>query len=194
MRNINITLFNGRNIQSNPYLPFNNALRRLVLVQGKDGEELLDILDDVEQFGDDKVIKQDLRELATKYLKVYQYDRTVRFTLLNYTTGAAHGRIKYGVEGGLGAWRKIYNRYVPLADDLQHILIREFIAIKQVTETGVVNLSSEVDRITEFYIKTGESDPLQDKWVKAVIFHNLPDNWVITLSMQLRHAKTVAEM
>ena len=38
-------------------------------MQGKDGEELLDILDDVEQFGDDKVIKQDLRELSTKYLK-----------------------------------------------------------------------------------------------------------------------------
>ena len=64
-RNISITLFSGRNVQSNPYLPFNNAPRRLVLVQGQHGEELLKIFDDVEQFGDDKVNEQDLKQLAT---------------------------------------------------------------------------------------------------------------------------------
>ena len=163
-------------------------------MQGKDGEELLDILDDVEQFGDDKVTKQDLRELANKYPKVYQYDRAVRFALLNYTTGVAHARIKYGVEGGRDAWRKLYNRYVPLADDLQNILIRELIAVKQVAETEVDNLFSEVERIIELYIKAGESDVLQDKWVKAVILQNFLDKLVTTLSMQLRHAKTVEEM
>lgn len=38
-----MTPFSGRNVQVNPYLPFNNAPRRLIFVQGKDGEELLDI-------------------------------------------------------------------------------------------------------------------------------------------------------
>ena len=113
-RNINIVPFSGKNVQTNPYLPFNNALRRLILVQGKDGEELLDILDEVEQCGDDKFTKEDLKDIANRCPKIYQYDRAVKLALLNYITGTAHGRVKYGVEGGLDAWRELYNRYVPL--------------------------------------------------------------------------------
>ena len=37
-RNINITPFSGRNLITDPYLSFNTALRRLIFVQGKDGE------------------------------------------------------------------------------------------------------------------------------------------------------------
>ena len=36
-RTIIITPFSGRNLPANPYLPFNNASRRLIMVQGKDG-------------------------------------------------------------------------------------------------------------------------------------------------------------
>ena len=53
-RNIYIVPSSGGNMQINKYLPSNNALRRLMLVQGKDGDELLDILDEVEQCGGEK--------------------------------------------------------------------------------------------------------------------------------------------
>ena len=139
-RNINIVPFSGRNVYTNPYLPFNSALRRLILVQGKDGDELLNILDDVEQCGDENFIKEDMRSTAIKYLKLYQYDRVVMLALLNYIIGTAHARVKYGVECGLDAWRKLYNRYVPLAEDIKNILIRELIALKPVSETEVDNL------------------------------------------------------
>ena len=65
-RSINITPFCGRNVQANPGLPFNNAFRRLILVQGKDGEELLDIFDEIEQAGDDKISKEDFKDMSRK--------------------------------------------------------------------------------------------------------------------------------
>ena len=40
-RNITINVFIGRNFHTNPYMPFNNAVRRLILSQGHDGELLL---------------------------------------------------------------------------------------------------------------------------------------------------------
>ena len=50
-RNINIPIFTGKALNANPYLPFNNAIRRLILAQGADGEQLLHILDKVEKMG-----------------------------------------------------------------------------------------------------------------------------------------------
>ena len=118
------------------------------MVQGKDGDELLNILDDVEQCGDEKFTKEDLRSTSIRHPKVYQYDRAVMLALLRYTTGTAYARVTYGVECGLDAWRTFYNRYVPLAEDLQNISTRELIALKPVGETEVDNLFGEVERIT----------------------------------------------
>ena len=97
-RNINIVQFSGRNLTSNPYLPFNNSLRRLILVQGKAGDEVLEILDDVDKMGAEKFIKEDLEELAEDHPKAYEYDRAIKFALLNFIIGLAHGRVKYGVK------------------------------------------------------------------------------------------------
>ena len=193
-RIITITPFSGRNLPANPHLPFNNALRRLILLQGKDGEQLLDILDEVEQCGGDKFTKQDLQELSIRCPKIYQYDRAIKLALLNYIIGMAHGRVKYGVECGLDAWRKLYHRYVPLAEDLQNILIRELIALKPLAETEVDNLFAEVERITELYMRAGETNPMQDKWVKAAVLQNLPDRIVTQLSLQLKAADIVEAM
>lgn len=85
-RNINILPFSGRNLSTNPYLPFNNSLRRLILVQGKAGDDLLQILDDVEKLGAEKFTKEDLEELAEEHPKAYEYDRAIKLALLNFTT------------------------------------------------------------------------------------------------------------
>ena len=94
---------------------------RNIIIIPPSGKELLDILDEVEQCGDDKFIEDHLKETVIKRPEVYQYDRAVRLALRNYITGVAHGRVKYGVEFGFDAWRKLYNRYVLLAEDLQSI-------------------------------------------------------------------------
>ena len=111
-----------------------------MLVQGKDGEESLDILDGVEQLGEQKFNKEDLEEIVRVCPEIYQYDRAITLALLIYTIGTAHGRVKFDVECGLDAWRKFYNRHVFLAEDMQHILIIEFIALKFVNENEVDGL------------------------------------------------------
>ena len=50
-RKITITIFTGKQLNTNPYMPFNNAIRNLILTQGHDGEELLEVLDHIESFG-----------------------------------------------------------------------------------------------------------------------------------------------
>ena len=52
------------------------------------------------------------------------------------------------MECGLDAWRKLYYRYVPLAVDLQNILVRELMSLKPVSEQEVDNLFAEIERIT----------------------------------------------
>lgn len=55
-----MTPFSGRNVQISPYLQFYNATTQLVLVQGKDGDELFDILDEMQQCGDERSIEEDI--------------------------------------------------------------------------------------------------------------------------------------
>ena len=53
-----------------------------------------------------------LKELTGVYSKAPEYDRAIRAALLNWTSGIAHNIVKYNVEGGLDAWRKLYSRYI----------------------------------------------------------------------------------
>ena len=100
---------------------FSNALRRLIFAQGSDGALLLKILDKIEALGNTKFTNERLNKIINKYPKVAEYETAITAALLNWTTGVANSQVKYGVCNGLDAWRKLYNRYVPLADDLQNI-------------------------------------------------------------------------
>ena len=55
-RNINIPVFTCKSLNINPYLPFNNAIRRFILAQGADGELLLGELDKIEKMGGGRYI------------------------------------------------------------------------------------------------------------------------------------------
>ena len=120
-RNITILTFIGKNSHSNPYLMFNNQIRKFISTMGQDGDELAIILDEIEKRGNTKVDKSKLNELAEEFPKIHEYDRAIEAALLNWTSGVANGLIKHGVEGGLDAWRKLYHKYMPLADDLHNI-------------------------------------------------------------------------
>ena len=100
--------------------------------------------------------------------------------------------MKYGVYGGLDAWRKLYNKYVPLAYDQQHILIRELMSVKQVSEIEVDQFVHDVERICDLYIKAGSEDDLNsNRWARACVMQNLPDKVVTNLALELKQADSV---
>ena len=113
--------FTGKNLQSYPYIKFNNQIRRLILTTGEDGEELLKHLNDIEKLGNEKFTNEDLHNFAKEVPKALEYDRVVKAALLNWISGIAQGLVEHGTECGFDAWRKLYHRYIPLADDMQNI-------------------------------------------------------------------------
>lgn len=105
-------------------MQFNNLIRKLIFTQGKEGEDLLDVLDHVESFGGEKFTNAYLNNLHKQRPKVYEYSRAIRAALMNWIGGIAKGLIKHWVDNGLDAWRKLSHKYVPLAEDLQNFLIQ----------------------------------------------------------------------
>ena len=164
-RNITIITFIVKNVSSNPYLVFKNKLRRVIFAMGEDGEELIDVLDQVEKIGKSKVSSAVMHKLLKEWLRVGKYDRSIKAALFNWTPGVAQGFVKSGAEGGLDAWRKLCHKYTPMADDLQHIFIRQFMSIKPVTGSAMDNLF-EIQRTRGSYIKAGsKEEPMCEKWI-----------------------------
>ena len=83
LRNVNIVQFTGKQFNINPYMPFNNGLRNLIMTQCQDGEELLEILRHVESYGGDKFINKYLNNLAKQRLKAYEFGRVIMAALMN---------------------------------------------------------------------------------------------------------------
>ena len=124
--------------------------------------------------------------------KAYAYVHAVYVALVNWTEGAAQGLVEHGCDNGLDACRRSYNRYIPGADDVQQLLIEEFMRLKPVSEQGVDGLFTEVERIMEWYTKTdvnGES--MNAKWVRAALIRNLPTGITQHLAIELRTAQTI---
>ena len=96
-RNVTITLFSGRNLNTNPYVPFNNSIRRLILSQGSNGELLLRMLDKVEKRGGNKYDNILLQNLISKFPKAAEFDTAIKSALLNWTIGVANSMTKYNV-------------------------------------------------------------------------------------------------
>ena len=133
-RNIIAEAFARKNLHTNPDLPFNNALGRLILVQSSDGEMLLQIFDKIEALGATKHINEQLRMMIDKYPKETKFDTTVKSALLNWTAGIINNVVECGVHKGSNAWRKLCHRYVPFAKDLQNKFIQELMALNPISE------------------------------------------------------------
>ena len=159
---INIT-FIDKQLQSNPYLKFSNQIRRLALAMGQEGEQVVSIPNTMETLGNKKYTMLDLERFTRDVLKAMEYDRLIKAALFNWTSGIAQGLVEHGTECGFDAWRKLYNRYVPLADDMQNIMIRQLISIKPVTENEMDSLFDEIGRIREQYIKVGSRYAMSEK-------------------------------
>ena len=123
--NIAINTFSGSNLSTQPYLLFHKAIKRLIYNQGDDGELFLDILIQVEKYGAQQFGNAQLAELTRQCPKAGEFNRARMFVSLNYTSGNAKAMVEYGIENGFDAWRRLYHHYLPLAEDLQQILIQE---------------------------------------------------------------------
>ena len=117
--------------------------------------QLLTILDNVETYGDKPYDNNRLAALAAQCSLAYEYQVAIQNVFETYTTDVAEGMVRYGVYNGFDAWRKLYHHHVPLADDLQQILIQELYKLKLVTEQDVDKLFNEIQRISEWYIGIG---------------------------------------
>ena len=100
--------------------------------------------------------------------------------------------VEYGIENGFDAWRRLYHHYLPLAEDLQQILVQELYALSPVSEPDIDVLFNQIERITEIYAKVGEvSDAISEKWIKAAMLRNLPEYTTKGLALQFKNTKTV---
>ena len=133
----------------------------------------MDILTVIERRGADPFNIEQLRELVRQYPKAAEYNRAIISVLHNYTTGVAKGMVEYGVENGLDAWRKLYHHYLPLAGDLQQLLIQELHSLNPATEGNIDSLFKQVERITELYTIAGRvDDAISEKWIKAAVLRD----------------------
>ena len=190
--NINVKVFTGFNLSNNFHIPFNKSLRKLILTQGHDEEELLKILDHVESHGDTKFTHANLRALSDIYPKSYEYARAVNAALFNWTEDVAQGMVEHGCDNGLGAWRRVYHQYIPGAEDLQHLQLEELMSLKPLNHNEIDSLFTEIERIMEWYIKAdADGESMNNKWVRAAFIENLPKNITQHLATPLRKADTV---
>ena len=84
---------------------------------------------------------------------------------------------------------------MPLANDLQNILIRQRMSIKQVAENDMDFLFEEIERIRELYIKVGSNDdPISEKWFRAAVLQNLPAKVVQDIAIEVTKAESIEEM
>ena len=188
-----VPTFPGTHLSSKPYMPLNKAIKKLIKAQGAKGYNLIIILENVEIYGDKPYDNTKLMALADQEPRAYEYSIAIQNVLETYTTDLAENMIRYGLHNGLDAWRKVYHHHVPLAEDLQQILIQELFNIQPVSETDVDKLFGEIQRISEWYTKAG-SEGIAGQWLVAAVKRNLPLKFSTDLSLELRKLTTVDQM
>ena len=151
-------------------------------------------LDKVEKMGGTTFTNEMLMELTIKYPKAGEWNKAIKAALLNWTSGIAKGLLQHNVANGLDAWRKLYHRYILLASDLQHILIRELYDFKPVSESDINSLFDEVARIKDLYIKAGPADDLSEIWIKSAILRNLAKDLIKNMAFELKKADTIEDI
>ena len=137
----------------------------------------------------------DLARFTREMLKATEYDRSIKVALTNWTQGIAQGLVEHGTECGFDAWRKLCNRYVPLADDMQNISIRQLRSIKPVSENEMDSSFDETEFTREQSAKVRSKEgPMSEKWEKFAILQNLPGKVVQTPVVELKRACSVEEI
>ena len=182
-RNVVVQTLSGINLNRLPYMPFNKSLRKLIRAQGEDGDLLLIILDNVERYGSNPFDNDKLNDMIEQCPLVAQFNTAVQAALENYSIDVAEGMVRYGVLNGLDAWRRVCNRYVPLAEDMQNILIQEFYELRPVDKNSIDKLFNEIQRISEWHVKSG-TENRSEKWLVVAAKRNILTKIITDLAME----------
>ena len=174
-------------------MPFNKAIKKLIKAQGAKGINLTTILDNVETYGEKPYDNSKLMALAEQEPRAHEYSNAIQNVLETYTIDLAESMIRYGIHNGVGSWRKLYHHHVPLAGDLQQILIQDLFDIKPVSEADVDKLLVEIQRISEWHIKAG-SEGIAEQWLVAAVNRNLPLKTSTDRFMELRKLTIVYQI
>ena len=94
-----------------------------------------------------KYTNEQLQVMISRCAKVAEFDTGVKSALLNWTMGTANSFVRRIIDNGSDAWRKLYHRYVPFADDLQHISICELMSLTPVFEYDIDKSFNAIERI-----------------------------------------------
>ena len=105
--------------------------------------------------------------------KITEYEILIKAALLIWTSGVANRTIKYGILNGSDAWKKLYHKYVFLAEDLQNIFIQELMALNSISENDIDTLFNEKEKIKDLYAKAKSIDDLSDRWIRAIILKKI---------------------
>ena len=114
---------------------------------------LFTMLDEVEKYGDIAFDNGRLAILIEQCPTAAEYNVAIQNVLDNYTADIAKGMVRYGVYNGFGARKRLFHHYVPMADDLQQILIHALKNVQQVSESEIDKLFNEMQRISEWYTR-----------------------------------------
>ena len=173
-RNMELKRFSGESGSKMTYLEFNESQRELISIKGKDGEVRDTILILAENKGDSQVTTRHLEQLQKMVPKIWEYDRAVHAALKNLTEGDAKIFIKYEVDGGVDAWRKLYIEYIP----------SEILDFKLVSEKNVRKLLNRMEEPRHKYNHCGGT-PLGENIIKSMLVKCAPKGIMKPLAMHL---------
>ena len=150
-RNVTMISCSGKSPHTNPYLHFSNSIRRRML-------------DKIDVMGSNTFTIENLQAITNKYPPKQVSLTALRSALLIWATGTANSITRHSVCNGFDAWTTLYNRYVPLAQDIQHVSICELMSATPAQGNDIDPLVNGIDRITDLYVKAGPADDLSDKF------------------------------
>ena len=171
----------------------NDSQRELVGIKGRHGAIRNRLLTWAEQQGDIIITNAVLEKFENTVPQIWEYNRAIHASLKNWTDGEANRFIKYEVEGGIDAWRKLYIEYIPLAQTRQDIILSEILELKPVTSKDVRNCLNRVEELRHKYNQCGKT-LLGDTIVKRLLVKCIPTDAMKPLALHLESANAFQQV
>ena len=192
-RNIEMKRFTGGSNSKMSYLEFNDSQRELVGIKGKDGDVLNSILTWAEQQRGKRIDDTMHAEIGKHVPKVWKYNRAIHASFKNWTEGDAKRLIRYELNGGTDAWRKLYVEYIPMAQTKHYIILSEILELKPVTDKHIRKSSNRVDELRYKYNRCG-GVAVGDSIVRRVLVKCILKDVMEPLALHIEGATTFQQM
>ena len=134
-----------------------------------------------------------LKKLEEHVPKVWEYNRAIHASFKTWTDGDAKRLVKYEVNGGIDAWRKLYVEFIPMAQTRQDIIVSEILELKPVQDKQIRKFLNRVEELRYKYNQCGCS-PLGENIVRRVLAKCLPKDVMKPLALHMEDATTFQQM